>query len=270
MTNSKSGSLSKSEKLDLTPFKNYQPNPNSLLGKVIMVTGAGSGIGKALSLKLASLGASVILLGKTLSKLEQVYDQIEQAKYPLAAISEFDLGNAGKLQYQQLIDSIGNEFGHLDGLVHNASILGELTPLELLEQEVWDKVININLTSNFKLTQSMLPLLKKSEDASLIFTSSGVGRKARAYWGPYAVSKFAIEGLMQVLADELETNTSIRVNSVNPGATRTNMRATAFPGEDAMTLPTPEQILPGYLFLLSEVSKDVNGEAISARDFIEI
>jgi len=219
---------------------------------------------------LASLGASVILLGKTLSKLEQVYDQIEQAGYPVAAISEFDLASAGQLKYQQLTDNISNEFGRLDGLLHNASILGELTPIEHLEQDAWDKVININLTANFKLTQAMLPLLKQSKDASLIFTSSGVGRKGRAYWGPYAVSKFAIEGLMQVLADELEVNTSIRVNSINPGATRTNMRATAFPGEDPQTLPTPEQILPGYLFLLSDASKDVNGVALSARDFIEL
>jgi NAD(P)-dependent dehydrogenase (short-subunit alcohol dehydrogenase family) len=256
--------------VNYSQFKNFQPAIDSFNGKVILVTGAGSGIGRELSLKLASLGASVILLGKTLSKLEQVYDQIEQANYPIAAISEFDLATAGKLQYQQLLENIGIEFGRLDGLVHNASILGELTPLEHLEQDIWDQVININLTSNFKLTQTLLPLLKQSEDASLIFTSSGVGRKGRAYWGPYAVSKFAVEGLMQVLADELETNTSIRVNSINPGATRTQMRASAYPGEDPTTLPSPQQILPGYLFLLSEASKDINGQALSARDFIEI
>ncbi len=255
--------------VDFSNYKNFQLQAESLTGKVIMVTGAGSGIGKALSIKLASLGATVILLGKTLAKLEQVYDEIEKLHYPMPAISEFDLANAGEIQYQQLIDNTGNEFGKLDGLVHNASILGELTPLELLEQDVWDKVINLNLTANFKLTQAMLPLLKRSDDARLIFTSSGVGRKGRAYWGPYSVSKFAVEGLMQVLADELETNTNIRVNSINPGATRTAMRAAAFPGEDPNSLPTAEQILPGYLFLFSKQASCVNGEALNARDFFE-
>jgi len=256
--------------VDYAAYKNYQPQANAFHGKVIMVTGAGSGIGKALAVKLASFGATLILLGKTLTKLEQVYDEIEQLHYPIAAISEFDLETAGEMQYQQLVDNIGTEFGQLDGLIHNASILGDLTPIEFVEQEMWDKVININLTANFKLTQALLPLLKSSNEASLVFTSSGVGRKGRAYWGPYSVSKFAIEGLMQILAEELQTNTHIRVNSINPGATRTTMRASAFPGEDPLSLPTPEQILPGYLFLQSQASQSINGVALEARDFIEL
>ncbi len=256
--------------LDIVPYKNFQPEPNFLKGKVILITGAAGGIGRALSISLASYGASVILLGKTLTKLEQVYDEIERKGYPQAAISEFDLESAGELQYQQLVENIETEFGQLDGLIHNASILGELCPIELLESDIWDRVLKINLSSNFKLTQALLPLLKKSSSASIIFTSSGVGRQGRAYWGPYSVSKFAIEGLMQVLADELETNTAIRVNSLNPGATRTAMRASAFPGEDPLTLPLPEDILPAYLFLLSENARTLNGQALSARDFIDL
>lgn len=125
--------------------------------------------------------------------------------------------------------------------------------------------MRINLTAPFIMTQTLLPLLRRSEDASVIFTSSGVGRKGRAYWGAYAVSKFATEGLMQTLADEIENEPNLRVNAINPGGTRTPMRAYAYPAEDPFKLPTPEEIQPAYLFLMGPDSKRVNGQSIDAQ-----
>ncbi|PIP80562.1 MAG: YciK family oxidoreductase [Gammaproteobacteria bacterium CG22_combo_CG10-13_8_21_14_all_40_8] len=239
-----------------------------LESKVILVTGAGSGIGKAVALGLAKKGATVVLLGKTLEKLNAVYDEIETAGYPQAAIAPLDLEKATEPEYLHFADVIYQEFGRLDGLIHNAAWLGELAPMELQGIENWNKVLQINLTSNFLLTKALMPALKNAPKASIVFTSSGVGRKGKAYWGPYAVSKFAIEGLMQTLADELETNTKIRVNSLNPGATLTKMRRTAFPGEKPETLPTPEQLVPAYIYLMSEQSQGVHGQALNARDLI--
>lgn len=248
-------------------YKDYRPQADALKGKIILITGAGSGIGKTLALGLAQYGATIVLCGKTLKKLEQVYDEIVANGFPQPAITPLDLETATEKDYQELQTALGNEFGRLDGVVFNAAILGELTPLEFLEQSIWDKVIQVNLTSTFLLAQAILPLLKQSPSASMLFTSSSVGRKARAYWGSYAVSKFGVEALMQILADELEENTSVRSNSINPGATRTNMRAEAFPGEDKNSLPLPEQLLPAYLYLLSDDSQNINGKAFNARDF---
>lgn len=159
---------------------------------------------------------------------------------------------------------VESEFGRLDGLLHNASILGPRTPLEQLTGENFAKVMQINVNAMFMLNSAMLPVLRLSKDASVIFTSSSVGRKGRAYWGAYAVSKFATEGLMQVMADELD-GTSIRANSVNPGGTRTDMRAHAYPGENPLSNPTPAEIMPVYLYLMGPDSKEINGQAFNAQ-----
>ncbi len=249
-------------------YKNYQPATDLLTRRIILVTGAGDGIGRAVAKGLAQYGATVILHGKNVKKLEAIYDKIEASGYPQPAITPLDLEKATEQDYVQLTQAIGQEFGRLDGIIHNAGILGDLSPIEHYEKSTWDKVLQINLTATFSLTQATLPLLKESKDASIIFTSSGVGRKARAYWGAYAVSKFGVEALMQILADELETNTTIRSNSLNPGATRTAMRAKAYPGEDARTLTSPEQLLPAYLYLCGPDSHDQNGKAFDARDFL--
>lgn len=251
-------------------FKNYQPAADLLADRIILVTGASDGIGKAVAKGLAQYGATVILHGKNVKKLEALYDDIEASGYPQPAMTPLDLGTATELEYQQFTQAIGEEFGRLDAVIHNAGILGDLSPIEHYEKATWDKVLQINLTATFSLTQATLPLLKESKDASIVFTSSGVGRQARAYWGAYAVSKFGVEALMQILADELETNTSIRCNSLNPGATRTAMRAKAFPGEDAEILPRPEQLLPAYLYLCGADSSKENGKAFNARDFFTL
>ena len=241
----------------------YTPSPTLLEQRTILVTGAGDGIGRAAAKSFAAHGATVILLGRTTQKLETIYDEIEQAGYPKAAIYPLDLEGASPDDYDILANTLEKEFGKLDGLLHNASVLGTLTPMEHYDHKLWYQVMQVNLNAHFLLTKSCLKLLKKAPDSSVIFTSSSVGRKGRAYWGAYAVSKFATEGMMQILADELEN--TIRINSINPGATRTAMRAMAYPAEDPMILPTPDAIMPLYLYLMGADSHAVHGQALNAQ-----
>ena len=243
----------------------YQAQANLLANKVILVTGAGAGIGRSAALTYAAHGATVILAGKTIEKLESVYDEIEQAGYPQPAIYPIHFGGAVMKDYQDMHDTIAKEFGRLDGLLHNASVLGDRKSIAQTDSEKWLEVMQVNTNAPFMMTQALLPLLEKAEAASVIFTSSSVGRKSRAYWGAYAVSKFAIEGLMQTLADELNETSNIRVNSLNPGATNTEMRRQAYPGEDPNSNPSPEQIMPIYLYLMGQDSLGVNGQAFDAQ-----
>lgn len=249
-------------------MQHYQAAPDLLKDKVILVTGATAGIGKEIAMTYAKHGATVILLSRDTRKLEKVYDEIEAAGYPQPAFLPVNLQNNDPQQYQQVAEVIEKEFGHLDALVHNAGDLGLLSPIEHFDEETWFRVMQVNVNAEFLLTKYCIPLLRKSDDASILFTSSGVGRQGRAYWGAYAVSKFATEGLMQVLADELES-ANIRVNSINPGATRTKMRANAYPGEDPNTLPTPADLMPAYLWLMDNEACPETGQAINARDFIK-
>jgi NAD(P)-dependent dehydrogenase (short-subunit alcohol dehydrogenase family) len=216
-------------------------------------------------MRFAAHGATVILAGRTTKKLEAVYDEIEAQGHPQPAIYPINLEGATSHDYEELAATLETEFGRLDGLLNNAGLLGLRTPIETYDPCEWDRVMQVNLNAQFYLTQAMIPLLRLSEDASIIFTSSSVGRKGIAYWGAYSVSKFATEGLMQVLADEMENTAQIRVNSVNPGATRTNMRATAYPAENPNSLPEPEAIMPVYLYLMGPDSKAVNGQSLDAQ-----
>ncbi|HET8706420.1 MAG TPA: YciK family oxidoreductase [Pseudomonadales bacterium] len=244
---------------------NYVPPANLLTGRHILVTGASDGIGRAVALKCAQLGATVILLARSNDKLEQVYDEIEANGWPQPAIVPLHLGTTTEAQFNQLAAQLENEFGKLDGLVHCAAALGDQTLIEMYDPQTWRQVFDVNVNGAFMLTQSLLPLLRLSGDASIIFTSSSVGRKGRAHWGAYAVSKFAVEGLMQVLADELENTAAIKVNSINPGAVRTVMRATAYPFEDPANLRRPEEITDLYCYLLGPDSKGVSGQALDAQ-----
>jgi len=248
---------------DFNP-NNYTPRADLLADRVIIVTGAGAGIGRAVAKAFAAHGATVGLLGRTLKKLETLYDEIIAAGHPRPSIAQMDLAKADGPVYFQLADSIGDEFGRLDGIVHNAGILGLRSPIEHYDVKTWSEVMHINLTVPFVMTQTLLPLLRASADASVIFTSSGVGRTGRAYWGAYAVSKFGIEGLSQVLADEL-SSTRVRVNCINPGRTRTAMRAAAYPGEDPKTVLAPEDIVAPYLYLMGPDSQDVSGQSLDAQ-----
>lgn len=245
-------------------MQDFQAKPNELAGKTILVTGAGDGIGRQAALSFAQHGATVILLGKTVKKLEAVYDEIVAAGGSEPAIVPLDLNGATKQNYIDMASTILSEFGKLDGLVHNAGILGVLTPFTHIDLETWQKILQVNLTSAMLMTQALLPVMAKSEHASLVFTSSGVGRKGKAYWGAYSVSKFATEGMMQLIADEYETS-NIRTNCINPGATKTKMRNAAYPGENQSALKTPEQIMPTYLYLMSDASIGINGQSLNAQ-----
>ncbi|QXO18243.1 YciK family oxidoreductase [Vibrio ostreae] len=242
----------------------YSVSADALKDKVILVTGAGDGIGKQAALSYAAHGATVILLGRTVKKLEQTYDEIEAAGYPQPAIIPLDMKGASKQNYLDMADTIEGQFSRLDGVLHNASLLGVLSPFDQIGEETFDEVMQVNVRAQFLMTQALLPLLHKSDDARLVFTSSTVGHVGRAYWGTYSISKFATEGMMQVLADEL-SDTRIRVNAINPGGTRTGMRAKAFPAEDANQLKTPLDIMPLYLYLMAPEGKAVHGECIDAQ-----
>tara|TARA_A100001234_G_scaffold50379_1_gene42302 strand:- start:6811 stop:7551 length:741 start_codon:yes stop_codon:yes gene_type:complete len=231
----------------------FQPTNNLLKDKKILITGAGSGIGRQVSLDAAKMGADLILLSKNISKLYSLQDEILEKELSEPLIVELDFHKAKEKDYKTLAENLYENYGELNGLVHIAGILGYLSPLMHTSLMQLKTVMQINFESNFLITQLALPLLLKASNPSVIFTSSGVGRKARAFWTSYSISKFAIEGLMQSLADEYENE--IRVNSYNPGPTRTTMRAQAFPAEDPMLLKTPEDISSDYLWLLSEECK---------------
>jgi NAD(P)-dependent dehydrogenase (short-subunit alcohol dehydrogenase family) len=245
--------------------REYSYADDELHDRIILITGASDGIGKALALECARLGAQVILHGRSVPKLEKVYDQIEAIKGTVRpSIAVLDLESANAESYTTLASSIEDEFGRLDGLVHNASILGERFTIEQYDAVTWQKVMHVNLTAAFALTQVFLPLLQKSEDASVIFTSSGVGRTGKAFWGAYSASKFATEGLSQILADE-HRHSALRSNCINPGATRTKMRLAAYPAENRDQLKTPEEILASYIYLLGPAARGVTGESIDAQ-----
>ncbi|MGQ7248392.1 YciK family oxidoreductase [Halomonas sp. V046] len=243
----------------------YQAPAELLKDRIVLVTGAGDGIGRTAAITYARHGATVILLGRTIAKLEKVYDEIEAAGGPQPAIFPLNFEGATLKDYHDMAEALDKEFGRLDGILHNAGLLGRITPFEQYNPELWEQVMQVNINGPIWMTQALLPLLTQSRDASVILTSSSVGRKGRAYWGAYSVSKFATEGFMEVLADEVEHLGTLRVNTLNPGGTRTAMRKTAYPGEDPMALPTADDIMPTYLWLMGADSKGHNGQRFDAQ-----
>src|SRR6267142_696823 len=245
--------------------RTHNARPDELAGRVIAVTGASSGIGREVALACARFGATVILVGRNARKLEAVHTEIETAGGPEPTIAVLDLEKAIASDYDQLAAAVLERFGRLDGLLHNAGILGTLSPIEYHDVPTWCRVMHVNVTAAFALTQVLLPALKKSADASVVFTASAVGRHGRAYWGAYAVSKFAVEGLSQVLSAELEGISHVRVNALNPGRARTAMRRQAYPAEDIETLPLPEALTGPYIALLGPASRGVSGRSFDAQ-----
>jgi NAD(P)-dependent dehydrogenase (short-subunit alcohol dehydrogenase family) len=243
----------------------HRARPDELAGRVIAVTGASEGLGRAVALACAQHGATVVLVGRNEKKLEAVHAEIAGAAAPEAAIGVLDLERALAADYDRLAAALAERYGRLDGLLHNAGLLGTLAPIEHYDVPTWCRVLHVNLTAAFALTQVLLPLLKQSADASVVFTSSSVGRRGRAYWGAYAVSKFALEGLSQVLADELEGTSGIRVNTLNPGRARTAMRRQAYPAEDLASVPLPATLTGPYLALLGPASRGITGRAFDAQ-----
>lgn len=233
--------------------------------KIVLVTGANRGFGLAITMDLARAGATVIMLGRDLGSLEYAYDAVVDAGLTEPILYPLDLEGATPENYQELQDNILSQFGKLDGVVHNASILGAQMPIEQYDIKLWYSTLQINLSAPFMLTQFLIPALSKSNDARVIFISSSVGREARAYWGAYSVSKFGIEGFAKTLSEELE-KTHISVNTVNPGKMRTEMRRAAYPAEDSSKVPLPEEKSQAIVYLLSSLSPKINGEQLSIAD----
>ena len=243
----------------------WQASSSELTGKTVLITGASRGIGEAVALSCAQHGAEVLLLGRDEAALARVYDQIADLGCPKPGIIPLDLNTRDPSLYNALADELSAANVVLDGLVHNASVLGERRALAQTSPASWDEVLQVNMTSVFLLTRALMPLLEAASAASVVLTSSGVGRRGKAYWGAYAVSKFATEGYMQVLADELGATSSVRVNSLNPGAVNTGMRRAAYPGEPPETNPMPDALTDRWLYLLSDASRDLHGQALSAQ-----
>ena len=241
---------------------NYKVQEGELEGKVILVTGANRGFGLAITMDLAKAGATVIMLGRDLGSLEYAYDAVVDAGYKEPILYPLDLEGATPENYQELQDNILDQFKKLDGLIHNAAILGTQMPIDQYDIKLWYSTLQINLSAPFMLTQFLIPALMKSNDARILFLSSTVGRKARAYWGAYSVSKFGIEGFAKTLSEELE-KTQITVNTINPGKIRTEMRRTAYPAEDASSVPRPEEKSSVIVYLLSNEGSKINGEQLT-------
>ena len=246
-------------------IRQFVPPVDCLDGKTILVTGAGDGIGRVAALTYARYGATVLLLGRTSSKLEYVYDEIESLGGKQPAMLPMNLEGATYAEMQQLEGLINKEVGQLDGILHNAGMLGQLTPLEMYDVDTFAQVMKVNFTATFMLTQALLPLLKDANHGSIVFTSSTVGTHPRAFWGAYALSKQAVEGMSDIFTQETQNTTNLRFNCINPGGTRTNMRAHAYPGENPMSLKTPEDIMAGYVCLMSDASIGVRGQVVDLQ-----
>lgn len=242
----------------------YQPKSDLLNNRIILVTGASDGIGREAALSYARYGAQVVLLGRNAEKLQRVCDEVNAHSQVPALWFTLDLETATAESCRALAETLPTQVPRLDGVLHNAGLLGDVIPMDQQDPATWQRVMRVNIDGTFFLTQALLPLLLKSDAASLVFTSSSVGRQGRAGWGAYSVSKFATEGMMQVLAEEYDAR-QLRVNCINPGGTRTKMRASAFPQEDARKLKTPAEIMPLYLWLMGDDSRRKTGQTFDAQ-----
>lgn len=237
----------------------FQPVKNFLQNKVILVTGAGDGIGAKVAVAYASYGATVVLLGRTISKLERVYDQIESTGGPKPAIYPLNLEGACDKDYEEMASVILNELGQLDGILHNAAVMGEATSIKYYDTMEWHKVLQVNLTAPFMLVKACLDLLKASDNPRILFTTH---RVKSAYWGAYGVAKAGIECLMRILADELDGENPIPVNAIAPGDLYSPLTLRAYPGKTQDSFPKIETVLPTYLYLMSPDSRGINGKVL--------
>ncbi|MEJ5212251.1 MAG: YciK family oxidoreductase [Burkholderiales bacterium] len=247
------------------PMNSYQAPPDLLKDRVILVTGAGQGIGQVAARTFAAHGATVILLGRNEQRLNTTYDLIADAGHPEPVLFTLDLEQAGDREFEQMADAIEGQLGRLDGILHNASRLDALAPLELETLEQWLGILRVNLVAPFALTRACLPLLKAAPDASVVMTSETHGRKPSAYWGAFGVSKWALEALVKTWAQELEITPQVRINALVPGPVQSPQRRKTHPAEVPATLPTPEAIMPAYLYLMGPDSRGVSGQILDAQ-----
>ena len=243
----------------------HKVREGELKGKVILVTGANRGFGLAMTMDLSKAGATVIMLGRDLGSLEHAYDAVVDKGFQEPILYPLDLEGASPENYQSLQEDIFSQFEKLDGLIHNAAILGTMMPVDQYDIKLWYSTLQINLNGPFMLTQFLIPLLNKSDDARILFLSAEQGREAKAYWGAYGVSKFAVEGFAKTLSEELE-KTNIRVNTLDPGVMRTEMRRAAYPAEDTTKNPLPESKSPAIIYLMLPVSSKYNGKQLALAD----
>ena len=239
---------------------------NLLKGKTIVISGSGSGIGRQVAKSFSKFGADLILFSKSEEKLESLFDELNKDYSNNVIIQPLDLETAEEKDYEKIFRAIRDDYHKIDGLINNAGILGEKKSLEQYSYVSWKNVLKVNLDASFLMTKSLMPLLRKSDNSSIIFTSSGVGRKGRAYWGAYSISKFATEAMMQILSEELQNTSRVRVNCINPGAVRTKMRESAYPAENPKKNPPPIEIIEAYLYLMSDMSLEINGQSIDAQE----
>ncbi len=239
----------------------------SLSKQVILITGAGGGLGSAAALALAQQGAEIILLDKSIPKLEQSYDAIVAAGGPEPMLYPFDLAGANEDEYLELAAAVQQRYGSLQGLLHSAVEFSSYTPLAIHKTQDWGHTLNVNLNAAFLLTRVLLPVLQNSDHAAIVFTSDSAARQAKAYLGAYGVSKIALEALAGILADELEAGGKIRVNTLVPGPVNSPLRKKSYPGEDKAALPTPDSLAAVYGYLFGAASLGVTGQIIDAKTF---
>lgn len=244
---------------------NYQPPHHHLQDRVILVTGAGQGIGRTAALAFAAQGATVILLGRKVKKLEAVYDEIVAANHPQPLIFPMNLEKAGEEDFKGLAEGIYQQLGRLDGILHNASRFDNLSPLEIQTTEQFSGMLHTNLIAPFVLTKACLPLLKRAPDASVVVTSTTAAHHPAAYWGAHAISNSAAETLVKIWAQELETFPNLRINAIIPGAVQCPQRKLSHPGELHTKLPEPETVMPLYLYLMGHDSAGITGQIFEAQ-----
>ena len=246
-------------------MNDYQAPPHHLQDRVILVTGAGRGIGKTAAQAFAAQGATVILLGRTVAKLEAAYDGIEAAGGPQPIIFPLDLEKANEQELQALAEGIYQQLGRLDGILHNAAQFDNLSPLTIQTMSQFENMMRVNLIAPFALTKACLPLLQRAPDASVIFTSTTAGHNAAAYWGAHGISKSAVEHMIKIWVLELESQANIRINTVIPGAVQSPQRKKSHPGEKHGNPATAESIMPLYLYLVGQDSVGISGQVFEAQ-----
>jgi len=246
-------------------MKDYLPRPDLLAGRVILVTGASSGLGRAASLAFAHHGATVALLARDEAKLEAVYDEIVAAGGPEPAMFPYDLAAADDRSLETLANTLAHHLKRLDGVLHSAHQFYSLTPLELQTLEQWQNLMRVNLIAPFALTRACLPLLKQAPDASVIFTGETHGHQPCAYWGGYAVAKSGLETLTRIWGDELGSEQNLRINTLIPGQVATTLRSRTHPGLAPETVPSADDLMPCYLYLMGEDSRAVRGQIIECQ-----
>lgn len=248
----------------MTDPRTYQPRPDLLRNRVILVTGASRGIGRVAALTFAAHGATVVLHGRDEAALASVYDEIQAAGHPEPAAVPLDLLQANTRQYDALAQEIETRLGRLDGILHNASHLATLSALEHQAMDDWIQTLRVNLVAPAALNQACARLLRASPDASVVFTSETHGHAPAAYWGAYAASKAGLEALMKIQAEEWSDAPHLRANAIVPGPVQSPLRARTHPGELAASQPTPESLMPAYLYLIGPDSRGVSGTVVTS------